>query len=190
MKWWQQYLYWCWEQKYRQEYERLMIETKQPETASKEVTPEDELATLGLTGASARLKEARELKRRLGIAYEHYRFVTPEQIEHFKSKLYKQTKRNLERSKAHPYGGETYDTLVLTPLESYLEVPPRQALDKLREAIKFKIFKRFEVATVESVTKLNDPIIFGLVEGCDNRFAICEWDDDVKISDLIKDDEG
>ncbi len=151
---------------------------------------EDELDGLGLKAASVNLKTKRDLKRKLGIAYEYHRFVTPEQIAKFTSELYSRTNRTLPKSKEHPWGGQAYDTLTFTPLENYLAVPPREALDKLKEAQDRKVFDKFEVCTVESVTKLNDPIIFGIVEGCSNKFAICDWDDDVRISDLLKDDEG
>ena len=32
--------------------------------------------------------------------------------------------------------------------------------------------------------------LFGVVTGCDDRFFIAQWDDDVKIEDILQGDEG
>lgn len=87
----------------------------------------------------------------------------------------------------------SYDTLVLDALHSYPGVPPQAALDKLAEAKAHGIFDTFEVAHVDPVAskvKLPDPIIFGLVAGCSDRFFIAEWGDDVKLADIIGTNEG
>lgn len=87
----------------------------------------------------------------------------------------------------------SYDTLVLDTLSNYQGIPPQAALDKLAEAKGLKVFDTFEVAHVDPVAsqvKLPDPIIFGLINGCTDRFFIAEWGDDVKLTDLIGASEG
>ena len=52
------------------------------------------------------------------------------------------------------------------------------------------IFDTFEVAQIDSVVEYKDPIVFGRIEGCGDRFFVAEWADDVSITDLIGDHEG
>jgi hypothetical protein len=35
------------------------------------------------------------------------------------------------------------------------------------------------------VKEVIDPIIFGKIDGCTDRFFIAQWDDDVKIEDIV-----
>jgi hypothetical protein len=35
-----------------------------------------------------------------------------------------------------------------------------------------------------------DPIIFGRIKGSNNRYFVAQWDDDVKIEQILRADEG
>lgn len=144
---------------------------------------ESDLEELGFKAAADSLKQKRELARKLRIAFEFYRVVTPEHITAFNEKLYKS-------SRADAKIGYTYQKLAFVPIGQYGEVPPAAALEALREAKKRNCFDRFEVAKIESVTVIPDPILFGCIDGCDNKYFIAQWDDDVKIEDILKEDEG
>ena len=52
------------------------------------------------------------------------------------------------------------------------------------------VFDTFEVAKIESTRVYRDPIVFGRISGCDDRFYIAQYDDDVKIEDLLGPNEG
>ncbi len=136
----------------------------------------DRLEKLGFKAAGAKVKELSVKQRKMAIAYEHYRFVRPEKIDAFNAKLMNQSRK----------GGD-YKTLAFTPVESYPEVPPADVLDKMEIAMERKCFDQFEVAHIVNV---KDPILFGRIKGCPDRFFIGQWDDDVKIEDILKPNEG
>lgn len=135
----------------------------------------DRLERLGFKTAGAKVKELSVKQRKMAIAYEHYRFVRPEKIEAFNQKLRKKG------------SAMSYQTLAFTPVESYAEVPPAHVLDKMETAIERKCFDAFEVAHIVNV---KDPILFGRIKGCPDRFFIDQWDDDVRIEDILKPNEG
>ena len=152
-----------------------------------QVTPtEAELRELGLTEAANKMKRAREMARKLRIAFEHFRVVTREQVTRFQQKLVDQAIKE-----AGPYSASyTFKALKFTALEAYPEVPPREVLEKIRGAKELKCFDRFEVLTLESVVVVPDPVVFGIVNGCDNKYFVAQWDDDVKIEQILREDEG
>lgn len=139
------------------------------------------LEKLGLTKASKNVDKVRKLKRSTAIAYEHYRYVKPEQIRDFNADLKKRTIKNKGQY------NQSYQTLAFTSLGNYNEIPPDQALHKLEEAQERKCFDSFEVAHIK---KVEDPIIFGRIHDCEDRFYVAQWDEDVKIEDILKDGEG
>lgn len=134
------------------------------------------LESLGFTKAARNVKEMAVKKRKMAIAYEHYRFVRPEKIDDFNKKLFAKRKNDY-----------SFDKLSFTPLKDYPEVPPTDVLDCLEGAVQHQCFDAFEVAHIVNV---KDPILFGRVEGCSDRFYIAQWDDDVKIEDILKPNEG
>lgn len=136
----------------------------------------DRLERLGFKAASTKVKELSVKQRKMAIAYEHYRFVRPEKIEAFNQKLMRESRR----------GGD-YKTLAFTPVESYQEVPPADVLEKMEVAVERKCFDKFEVAHIINV---KDPILFGRINGCPDRFFIGQWDDDVRIEDILQPNEG
>lgn len=146
-----------------------------------QVQYEDRLEKLGFKRAATNLKITRERKRKLMLAYEHYRFVRQENVNRFNEKL---KDRTLEGS--YPYSA-TWQTLAFCPVGNYGKIPPQEALSAMEAAVERKCFDTFEVAYIDNV---KDPILFGRVEGCPDRFFVAQWDDDVKIEDLLKENEG
>lgn len=140
------------------------------------VTIEERLEKTGFKAASKRVTELRERKRKLMIAYENYRFVRQEKIDAFNTKLGK------EKSK-----DGSWKMLDFAPIESYEGAPPESVLDALETAQGRNCFDTFEVAYIRQV---RDPILFGRIKACPDRFFIAQWDDDVKIEDILKPNEG
>lgn len=141
----------------------------------KETETIDKLEKLGFKKASEKIKRLAVKKRKMAIAYEHYRFVKQEKVDAFNQKLRKQ--------------GTSYEysSLAFTPVEDYTEVPPDHVLANLECAIERQCFDSFEIA---HIIKVKDPILFGRITGCPDRFYIDQWDDDVSIQDILKDHEG
>lgn len=147
------------------------------------MTPEL-LKELGLDAASHKLTEKISLKKKLLIAYEHFRFVEPHIFDRFQEEI----KTKTLKKKDGWY--DSYDTLKFIPLKEYGEVPPPDCLMDLKNAKDMGCFDYYEVAKVETVEHRPDPIIFGCIKGCVDKFYITQWDDDVKIEDILRDGEG
>jgi hypothetical protein len=143
----------------------------------------ERLEKIGLTTASNRIKELKELKRKMTIAYEHFRYVKQEKIDAFNEKLKKETMKEDSRS-------YNFKCLNFIPLESYEEVPPLDVLDKIEEAQKLGCFDTFEIAKIQDIVQTKDPIVFGRINKCADRFFIAQWDDDVKIEQILNENEG
>lgn len=150
-----------------------------------EVMPtETELRELGLNAAADKITRSRELARKLRIAFEHFRVVTPEQLVRFQEELW-------QRRETDPLTYTLrYQVLKFTALDAYPNVPPAEVLLKIRQAKELKCFDRFEVLTLEAQEVVPDPVIFGVIAGCDNRYFVAQWDDDVKIEQILREDEG
>jgi hypothetical protein len=139
--------------------------------SAKEKT-QDRLERLGFKTAATKIKKVAEAKRKLAIAYEHYRFVTSEKMQAFQIKLRDESMKKLDS------GRSRWKELVFTPLHSYQETPPAHVLDSLEKANDRKCFDSFTIAHIVNV---EDPILFGYIQGCTDHFYIDQWDDDVKI---------
>lgn len=150
------------------------------ETQTAGITKE-RLAKLGFKSLAETLERKKITARKMALAYELYRFVRPEKIKAFNDAL---------KTKTLDKKTYRYDVLVFTSLDVYEQIPPEPVLCALEEAIGCGIFDSFEIASIQSVAPLPDPILFGRIEGCTDRFFIAQWDDDVKISDLIGPQEG
>jgi len=137
----------------------------------------ERLTKLGFKTAAKKAVQLKDKARKLAIAYEHYRFVRQEKIDAFNQKMLRNTMND----------PEGYKKLAFTSIEDYHGVPPNEVLDALETAQGRKCFDTFEVAYIKRV---KDPILFGRVSGCPDRFYIAQWDDDVKITDLLKENEG
>ena len=139
------------------------------------------LEKTGFKGLAENLKVAKDAKRKLAVAYEHFRYVTQKKVDEFNAKLKVQTMTGTP-----PFSAE-WSKLSFTPIETYDKVPPVEALLKLEEAQGMKCFDSYEVAYIE---KVKDPIIFGRIQDCPDRFFIAQWDTDCSIQDILKDNEG
>lgn len=150
-------------------------------------TTTSRLAKLGLTTAATEIERVTTLKRKLDVAYAQYRFVSPDKIEAFNRQL----KEKTFKPNSGLYGQGSYQALTFTSLDKYPAVPPTEVLDALESAMALSVFDAFEVAqiTEQSVPK-PDPILFGRITGCEDRFYIAQWDEDVKIEDILQGDEG
>ena len=148
--------------------------------AEKKITA-DRLESLGFKRLSGEVKELSVRKRKLAIAYEHYRFVRQEKIDAFNKKLKEKTK------KKQPWGGESWQALSFDAIETYDKVPPADVLEALEVAQGRKCFDSFEIASIKEV---KDPILFGRIARCSDRFYIAQWDSDISIEDLLLPNEG
>jgi hypothetical protein len=140
------------------------------------------LKELGMDKAAEKVVTSRELVRKTAVAYEHYEFITTEDVAKFNEKLRSRTVKD-------ETGYTTYDTLKFIPLKEYREVPPKSVLEALKTAKGRSCFDSFEIAKIESVKEVKDPILFGLIDDCKDLFYIAQWDDDVTI-EAIKEASG
>ena len=143
----------------------------------------EKLEKLGFKKAVERVNTKKELHRKLTIAYEHFRFVRPEKITAFNDKLKAETQKE---DKAAYY----FKELCFLKLDEYEECPPDEVLVKIEEAVNKKCFDTFEIAKIKDRVVSKDPIVFGRINGCEDKFFIAQWDDDVKIEDILKENEG
>jgi len=153
-----------------------------------QIPTEQDLRDLGFDAAANETRAKRELARKLRIAFEHFRVVEPQHIDRFNEELKRRSKLN----KGKNQWGEIYqyDTLLFTPVGQYPGVPPKAVLDEVKKAKELNCFDEFEVATIQSVEVIPDPIVFGRIKGCAKKYFIAQWDDDVKIEDILRPEEG
>lgn len=134
------------------------------------------LESLGFKRVVKKNEEVGILRIKLAIAYEHFRYVTQEKVDKFNQKLQTKTYNNGD------YKRLEFESIAKTEL-----VPPGDVLTKLEEAKKLNCFDEFEVGYIAEV---KDPIIFGRVKGCTTRFFIAQWDEDIRIEDILAPNEG
>jgi len=168
-----------------------------------------ELTDLGFRTAAYELEKHKELgnkglREKLRVAFEHYRVVEPEHIARFNEKLKAETLKKTTRLRRNDYRDEIkiirttkYQRLQFTSIHNYTAAPPREVLVELKKAKELGCFDSFEIATINEVhdehvqtIRMEDPILFGRIENSDNRYFIAQWDDDVKIEDILREDEG
>lgn len=141
------------------------------------------LESLGFKKLAAHVAHLKQKKWKLMTAYEHYRVVSMDKVLAFNENLQKKT------FKENPGTfSQSWQTLAFCSVEKYDKVPPEPVLAEMQIAVDRKCFDSFEVAHIKEVVK--DPLLFGRIDGCTDRFFIAQWDDDVKISDLLKANEG
>lgn len=145
----------------------------------------------GFEAAATDVEKKIERTRKLAVAYEHYRYVKQDAIAAYRRELKAKTLKVVSQTSYETI--KTWDELVLVKLGDYIGVPPADVLAQTKTAKEHGCFDTFEVAWVHEKTehiKRPDPIVFGLVEGCSDRFYIAQWGDDIKITDLLKTNEG
>lgn len=140
---------------------------------------QDRLERLGFKTASTVIKKLAERKRKMMIAGEFYRILKQDKIDAFNKKLRKSTENNYR-----------FDQLSFTPISSYADTPPPEVLAELETAIGRNCFDSYEVAHIVKQVKVPDPLLLGRIDGCPDRFFITQWDDDVKIEDILAKNEG
>jgi hypothetical protein len=138
-----------------------------------ETLPE-RLERLGFTQVTKKI----DLAKKLAIAYAKYGFVSEEKITLFNKRLKEETLNEDARA-------ASYKKLIFIDLKDYPEAPPVHVLNALENAVTDGIFDRFEIAKIDWIREVKDPIIFGRIKGCTDRFFIAQWDDDVRIEDII-----
>lgn len=147
-----------------------------------------DLRELGFEAAATELEKKIELKRKMTIAYENYRFVTPEIFKRFNDDLKERTIKRTGKKGVNEY--HNYDKLVFKKVAEYKDTPPVEVLTQMKLAKDRNCFDTFEIAKIESVQEYKDPILFGVITGCDDRFFVGQWDDDVKIDQILREMEG
>lgn len=152
------------------------------------MTKVERLQQLGLTRCATEITQEMTLREKLAKAYEKYRYLTPAKVRAFDDRLRKET----EKVEGENQWGQikAYKRTKLTALQQYDKVPPDAVLDALEAAKADGCFDAFSVMTLEWHKEVPDPILFGQITGCEDLFFITQWDDDVKIEDFIKDQEG
>lgn len=135
----------------------------------------ERLLSLGLNKAASKLSAA----QRMEVAYKGYSFITPEAIQRFNEELRKETLKEDKRA-------YRFKQLIFTNLDQYDKIPPEHVLKGLERAKKEGLFDQYEIAHIDWIVEVKDPILFGVIVGCSDRFYIEQWDDDVKIEDLLK----
>ena len=148
----------------------------------------ERLEQLGLTKVATAIREELSIRQKLAIAYQHYRYVTAEKIAAFDAKLAAETRTD---EGSNQWGMiYSYKRTKLTPLQDYTKLPPDSVLDALETAQGRGCFDQYQVMTIEYHKIVPDPILFGRVNDCSDLFYVAQWDDDVKIEDILKDHEG
>ena len=148
----------------------------------------NQLDKLGFKKASQELKDKQELQRKMTLAYEHFRYVRQDKIDIYNERLKKQTLKKQGKKGVDLY--HDYDKLTFTPIAEYGTIPPQEVLDRVEQAQKIGCFDTFEVCKIEGVHEYKDPIIFGRITDCPDRFFIGQWDNDIKIEDILDNNEG
>lgn len=131
------------------------------------------LEKLGFKRAMTKLGRGRKAFPKLKVAYARYGFIREEQIQTFQQKLEKEKAKVGYKKRLSFSRLENYDR----------DVPPEDVLEKIAAAKEVGCFDYFEIAFVEEVKK--DPIVFGRIEDCKDRFFIAQWDNDVSIEAII-----
>lgn len=152
------------------------------------------LEQLGMKKAADKTRERIEKNRKLHLAYQNFSFVPESAVDSFNQKLKEKTEVIYDsqtkeiRNKVDPkkFNYVVYDKLVFCQLSEYGEVPPVEVLEKIKSAMDLGCFDSFQVAKIESVKEVIDPIVFGSIEGCTDLFLIAQWDEDVKFEDIQK----
>lgn len=134
----------------------------------------DLLKELGMDKAAKKVETSQEMVRKTALAYEHFDYISQEEVDQYNADLRQKTIKDEK-------GAKHYMTLKFYDIKEYSEVPPVEVLQKLKDAIAFKCFDSFEIAKLESVVEVPDPILFGKIKDCGDLFFIAEWDNDITL---------
>lgn len=169
------------------------------------IPTQQQLHKLGFVTAASEMQRHKEaaplaLRQKLRTAFEFYRVVEPHHIERHNNMLKSLTRKLTRKWRQYSEVHREYSFLQLdfTTIHNYPAAPPAEVLVELQKAKEMGCFDRFEVCTLgrhtlrEStpVFRMPDPILFGRIDGSENRYFIAQWDDDIKIEDILREDEG
>lgn len=138
------------------------------------------LQELGFERAAANVQHKIELQKKMHIAYQNFEFITPDDVDQFNKRLYQETMVESNNGRQR-----NYKELVMIAPRDYAEVPPADVLEKMAKAKELGCFDYFEIAKIEARQEVKDPILFGRIDGCGDRFFVAQWDNDVTM-DMIK----
>lgn len=147
-----------------------------------------ENASKGISDELKIREDLKVLKQRITMACEKFRVVKQEHIDRMNEVL---MKRSLQEDRDNYI--RSYERLRFIDVKNYDKVPPPAILNRIKEVKAENIFDRFEICDIEKVnesTRKPDPIVFGRIEHCPYYFFIGQWDNDIQISDILKDNEG
>lgn len=139
---------------------------------------EERLASLGFENASNKLKSDLALAEKMELAYSKYLYVSQAQFDAFNEKLKAETLQEDKRA-------YTYKRLKFTDIKNYTKIPPENVLDSLEKAKEDNIFDVYEICEIEWHEEIKDPILFGYITGCTDKFFISQWEEDIKIEDIL-----
>lgn len=132
------------------------------------------LKELGMEAACDTVQSSQDLLRKTSIAYEHYDHISQEDVDKYNVALRTKTIKDVK-------GEKHYMSLVFKSIKDYGDVPPVEVLKKLKEAKDRNCFDSFEIAKIEAVVEVKDPILFGKIKYCGDLFIIASWDDDITV---------
>lgn len=139
------------------------------------------LEKLGLKKVSGQIDEMRERKRKMEVAYKSFRVCPPDKVVQFNEKLRKETLKEDKNS-------YSFKRLEFIPIEKYEKIPPEAILQKIEKAIEKDCFDNLEICKIAWHKEIKDPIVFGCINGCQDKFFIGQWDNDITIDEIMFND--
>lgn len=145
---------------------------------------EDKINRLQSAGAVAQAcileQEIRTRQSLVRLKEWDYKLLTKETIDKFQADNQMTLTRDglkvhiepLDKYCGNPQVGEAKDRIM-----------PDHILDKLEEANARELFDDVAVLWVE---KVKDPLLLGIIEGCEDYFFIAEWGEDVSFEQITK----
>ena len=132
------------------------------------------LQAVGATRQAEILEKQLRLRQRL-VALKDWDYPVLKQttLEKFQANNYRVIVRihDLEHYVGNVDAGDEKDRLI-----------PDDVLDKIELAKERRLFDAFQVMWAE---KVKDPIVFGVLDGCQDMFFVAEWDDDITFEQLL-----
>ncbi len=148
-----------------------------PFTGAEKERLETKIARLQAVGATRQAeileKQLRLRQRLVALKDWDYPVLKRTTLEKFQSSNYKVRLHihDLEHYVGNTDAGDEKDRLI-----------PDDVLDKIEQAKERKLFDAFQVMWAEQV---KDPIVFGVLDGCQDMFFVAEWDDDITFEQLL-----
>lgn len=145
----------------------------------------ERLQKLGLKSAAKTVDVRKGKAKSLVEVYKLYKYLTPEQVTRFQQQLRQRTEKLINHGKQI-----RFQALKFTRLADYPEIPPPGVLTALEKAQAQGLFDAYEIATIEEVTenapakRKPDPVLFGTIIGCLDRFLIAQWGNDVSFEQI------